>query len=167
MDTSDHYRRFAEFEKILVAPYKLAEDCTHQISTRHQKLLIEKFYTLDDCVVREIIGKKLSGRNRKDLDDVAEKTGMMLRSCRRQFDNIKRVFKLIEEASAPLISTIENFFLLSDGLSRKYAVIVFLLLNRFETNKRKLNYMTAEDFYTCGFAMMQHWSSNPAMPGVE
>ncbi|KAF2355441.1 Acidic fibroblast growth factor intracellular-binding protein [Trinorchestia longiramus] len=168
MDTNDHYRRFSEFEKILVAPFKLADECTHQISARHQKLLIEKFYTLDDSVVREIIGKKLSGRNRKDLDDVAEKTGVMLRSCRRQFDNIKRVFKLIEEASGPLISTIESYFLLSNSLSRKYAVIVFLLLNRFETNKRRLCYLEAEDFYRCGFAMIEHWSSpQSSLPGQQ
>ena len=30
---------------------------------------------------------------RKDLDEVSEKTGVSLKSCRRQFDNIKRIFK--------------------------------------------------------------------------
>ena len=44
---------------------------------------------------------------------------------------------------------------------RKYAAIVFLLLNRFETNKRKLNYVTFDDFYHCSFAMMQYWSCAP------
>ena len=42
MDTSDHYRIFAELEKILVSPQKLAEDCTHQLSAADQKMLIEK-----------------------------------------------------------------------------------------------------------------------------
>lgn len=45
-------------------------------------LKLSRFYALDDSVVREIIGKKLSGRNRKDLDDVEEKTSVLLRSCR-------------------------------------------------------------------------------------
>ena len=43
MDTNDHYRIFSELEKVLMAPHKLSEACTHQISTKHQKLLIERF----------------------------------------------------------------------------------------------------------------------------
>lgn len=42
MDTCDHYRVFAELEKVLVAPLKLNEDCTHQISPPDQKMLVEK-----------------------------------------------------------------------------------------------------------------------------
>ena len=43
MDTNDHYRIYAQLEKVLVAPQKLAEDCTHQISVKDQKLLIQKY----------------------------------------------------------------------------------------------------------------------------
>ena len=43
-----------------------------------------RYYQFDDAVIREILGKKLSSRNRKDLDDVNEKTKVSLRSCRRQ-----------------------------------------------------------------------------------
>uniref|UniRef100_A0A6A7FSD2 Acidic fibroblast growth factor intracellular-binding protein-like n=2 Tax=Hirondellea gigas TaxID=1518452 RepID=A0A6A7FSD2_9CRUS len=159
MDTNDHYRIFYELEKVLMSPQKLSHHCTHQISVQHQKILIERFYALDDCVAREIVGKKLSGRNRKDLDDVADKTGVLLRSCRRQFDNIKRVFKQVEETSGSLVTAIQSHFLLTDQLSRKYAAIVFLLLNRFETSKRKLNYVTFEDLYNCAFAIIDHWSN--------
>ena len=38
----------------------------------------------DEAVVRELLGKKLSSRQRKDLDDIEEKSGVPLRSCRRQ-----------------------------------------------------------------------------------
>ena len=50
--------------------------------------------SLDPRVSRELIGKKLSSRFRRDLDELAEKTGVSLKSCRRQFDNVKRVFKV-------------------------------------------------------------------------
>jgi hypothetical protein len=34
--------------------------------------------------MRELLGYKLSQRQRKDLDDISEKTGVRVRSCRRQ-----------------------------------------------------------------------------------
>ena len=42
------------------------------------------YYMFDKEVIRELLGKKLTGRLRKDLDDVSEKTGVSLKSCRRQ-----------------------------------------------------------------------------------
>ena len=47
--------------------------------------------------VLEIAGKQLSGRLRKDLDDVSKKAGISLFSAWRQFDNVKRIFKLVED----------------------------------------------------------------------
>jgi len=41
-----------------------------------------RYYDFDDSVMREILGKKLSARQRKDLDEVCEKTGVNLKSCR-------------------------------------------------------------------------------------
>jgi len=41
-----------------------------------------RYYDFDDAVIRELLGKKLSSRHRKDLDEVSEKTGVVLRSCR-------------------------------------------------------------------------------------
>jgi len=43
-----------------------------------------RYYSFDESVVREILGKKLNSRTRKDLDEVHEKTGVKLTSCRRQ-----------------------------------------------------------------------------------
>jgi hypothetical protein len=34
--------------------------------------------------MRELLGFKLTQRQRKDLDDISEKTGIRVRSCRRQ-----------------------------------------------------------------------------------
>lgn len=41
-----------------------------------------RYYAFDDAVIRELLGKKLSSRHRKDLDEVSEKTHVQLKSCR-------------------------------------------------------------------------------------
>ncbi|CAJ0940401.1 unnamed protein product, partial [Ranitomeya imitator] len=97
--------------------------------------------------VLEILGKKLSKGTKKDLDDISAKTGVTLKSCRRQFDNFKRVFKVVEEMRGALVENIQQNFLLSDKLA-----------SRFETGKRKLQYLTFEDFATCAEHLIQNWT---------
>ena len=41
---------------------------------------------------------------------------------------------------------------------RQYAAIVFITNNRFETGKKKLNYLVFDDFVHCASQMIQHWS---------
>ena len=43
-----------------------------------------RYYAFDDAFVREVLGKKLSKGTKKDLDDISAKTGVTLKSCRRQ-----------------------------------------------------------------------------------
>lgn len=68
--------------------------------------------------MRELLGKKLTSRHRKDLDEVAEKTNINLKSCRRQFDNVKRIFKVVEEMPGSLVQNIQKYFLLSEELAK-------------------------------------------------
>lgn len=88
---------------------------------------LSRYYEFDDSVIRELLGKKLSSRHRKDLDEVSEKTNVTLKSCRRQFDNIKRVFKMVEELPGNLMQNIKCNFLLSDELSR-YSFVAFAIV---------------------------------------
>jgi len=55
------------------------------------------------------------------MDEVAEKTGITLKSCRRQYDNIKRVFKIVEDLPSSLAGNIKQHFLLSEDLA-KYVI---------------------------------------------
>ena len=75
---------------------------------------------------RELLGKKLSSRVRKDLDEVAEKTGVTLKSCRRQFDNIKRIFKAVEEMKGCYVPNIIKTFHLPRKQAEQYATFVFI-----------------------------------------
>ncbi|KAL1139595.1 hypothetical protein AAG570_006577 [Ranatra chinensis] len=157
-DVSDHYRTYNLLEKLLHNPPKLAEQLHFQIEPLTRQLLIEKYYEFDDAVIRELLGKKLSSRYRKDLDEVSEKTGVSLKSCRRQFDNVKRVFKTVEDLQGSVVNNIKNLFLLPDELAKRYGAVVFLACLRFETGKRKLQYLTFSDFYECALSIMHWWT---------
>ncbi|KAL1502653.1 hypothetical protein ABEB36_007767 [Hypothenemus hampei] len=163
-DVLDHYRTYSLLEKLLINPNKLQEQLAFQIEPKTRQLLIEKYYEFDDVVVRELLGKKLSSKNRKDLDEVAEKTGKPLKSCRRQFDNIKRVYKMVEEIPGSIVENIKNLFYLSDELAKEYASIVFLASIRFETSKKKLNSMTFTAWKRCCEVIMAHWTYKLTIP---
>ncbi|XP_026313917.1 acidic fibroblast growth factor intracellular-binding protein isoform X2 [Hyposmocoma kahamanoa] len=117
-DVLDHYRTFALLERLLTMPTKLSEQLIFQIDDQTKQMLIEKYYDLDDAVIRELLGRKLSSRHRKDLDEVAERSGAPLRCCRRQFDNVRRVFKTVEEMPGNVVANIRNTFLLSEPLAK-------------------------------------------------
>uniref|UniRef100_A0A8C7V2W2 Fibroblast growth factor (acidic) intracellular binding protein a n=1 Tax=Oncorhynchus mykiss TaxID=8022 RepID=A0A8C7V2W2_ONCMY len=157
-DTMDQYRTFQMCERLLHSPAKLANQLLFQIPPHRQAMLIERYYTFDGVFVREVLGKKLSKGTKKDLDDVSAKTGVTLKSCRRQFDNFKRVFKVVEELKGPLVENIRQHFLLSDKLARDYAAIVFFANNRFETGKKKLHYLTFQDFAFCAGQLISNWT---------
>ncbi|KAL6480275.1 hypothetical protein MHYP_G00113080 [Metynnis hypsauchen] len=157
-DTMDQFRTFQMCERLLQNPAKLANQLLFQIPPDRQAMLIERYYAFDDDVVREVLGKKLSKGTKKDLDDVSAKTGITLKSCRRQFDNFKRVFKVVEELKGPLVENIKQHFLLPDQLARDYAAIVFFANNRFETGKKKLQYLTFQDFAFCAGQLINNWT---------
>lgn len=157
-DVLDHYRTFALLERLLTVPNKLSEQLSFQIDGPTKQMLIEKYYSLDDGVVRELLGRKLSPRQRKDLDEVAERAGVPLRAARRQFDNARRVFKAVEELPGNVVSNVRSLFLLSDELAKRYGAVVFIACMRFETSKRKLQYLTFNDFYHCAQAIMSSWT---------
>nr|XP_060614159.1 acidic fibroblast growth factor intracellular-binding protein [Anolis sagrei ordinatus] len=166
-DTMDHYRTFYMLERLLHSPPKLLNQLLFQIPPYRQTMLIERYYAFDEAFVREVLGKKLSKGTKKDLDDISVKTGVTLKSCRRQFDNFKRVFKAVEELRGSLVENIQQHFLLSDRLARDYAAIVFFANSRFETGKKKLQYLTFEDFSYCAEQMIQNWTLGAVDTNVD
>ncbi|KAK3755329.1 hypothetical protein RRG08_026059 [Elysia crispata] len=157
-DIVDHYRLFLGLEEMLKTPPRLSHQTVYQLDADTISLLIQKYYSFDAPVIREIFGRKLNSRSRKDLDDISEETGVSVRSCRRQFDNAKRVFKTVEELRGRLVDNIQLHFCLKESLAKDYAAIVFISNNRFETGKKKLNYMTFADFAACANHMISNWS---------
>ncbi|KAM6969996.1 acidic fibroblast growth factor intracellular-binding protein B [Aplochiton taeniatus] len=157
-DTMDQFRTFQMCERFLHCPTTMAHQLLFQITSEHQSMLIERYYEFDYTFAREVLGKKLSKGTKKDLDDISTKTGITLKSCRRQFDNFKRVFKTVEELKGPLVENIQRHFLLSDNLARDYAAVVFFAHMRFDTGKKKLQHLSYQDFAICAWHLINYWT---------
>lgn len=88
-DTVDHFRLFEQLQPILEEPN--SSETLIELPAHVQRQLSEQFYSFDDIVVREFLGRKFTARAKKDwLDEVSESTGIARRSCLRQFDNLRR-----------------------------------------------------------------------------
>uniref|UniRef100_A0A3B4Z3S6 Fibroblast growth factor (acidic) intracellular binding protein a n=1 Tax=Seriola lalandi dorsalis TaxID=1841481 RepID=A0A3B4Z3S6_SERLL len=137
-DTMDQYRTFQMCERLLHSPAKLANQLLFQIPPHRQAILIER---CSNDFISRVMGQ---------LNVCSTRTVL--------FDNFKRVFKVVEELKGPLVENIRQHFLLSDKLARDYAAIVFFANNRFETGKRKLQYLTFQDFAFCAGLLINNWT---------
>ena len=158
-ETKDQFRIFLILEPYFQSPPTFLTQGLVQIPNATKKTLIEQYYAFDETVVRECFGKKLSTKNRKDLDDVSDKTGVSLKSCRRQFDNIKQVLRVVDDYEGSLVENIKTQFSLPENLARNYASVVFISHNRFDTNKRKLAHLSFSDFTFCANQMIDRWTA--------
>lgn len=63
-DVLDHYRTYSHLEKFLDAPQKLDSSLSFQLEKASKMHIIDQYYSLDDYVCRELLGKKLSSKYR-------------------------------------------------------------------------------------------------------
>eukprot|EP01137_Pigoraptor_chileana_P014804 Opistho-2@69936 len=117
-DTIDQYQVFAMLEHYLKHPQQLASQSLVPLGSDLQHMLIERYFDFDEAVMRELLGKKLTAGLRKVLDDVSERSKINLQSCRRQFDNLKRIYKAVEDTEGGLAENVQNAFLLSRDMSK-------------------------------------------------
>ncbi len=144
-DVIDKYRSFQLLEHFLSQPPLLRNQSLCIIPEDIQISVIEKYWSLDDIFVREVLNKRLT-KSRKDMEDACETTGLNIRRVTRQFDNIKNICTAFEDASSNniYIFIIRNF-LLNHQLARKYACIVFLITTKFNlTSKRRIQRISCE-----------------------
>ena len=109
--------------------------------------------------MRVIVGKKLSSRTRRDLDDIAnQRSGCSLHSVQRQFDNLRRVFKTVEDVDGRTRDVIAEAFLLDEHLAEVYARMVFICKNHLLLTKRNLAGIHFREFLYCAGLFMKHWT---------
>ena len=103
--------------------------------TSDHKLLFlsNRYYQFDKDVVREILGKKLTGRLRKDLDDVSEKTRVSLKSCRRQ----------VNEEYCRCIN-MYNLYLNKDWISSRVSRVLFISTQYIHMEKENFFFTNVE-----------------------
>ncbi|CAM9919276.1 unnamed protein product [Discosporangium mesarthrocarpum] len=161
-DTADLYQVFDTLEHYLCQPEYLRGQINVQLGQDLRLWMVEKYHELDDVLVREVVGKKLTIKTRKDLDDVSEATKVPLRSCRRQYDNIRRVMTFLEETyqlQCRVVDEIAPRFMLPPKLAARYTALVFLFHIRFhvQSSKRLTAHMTADDLCWCAMGMINYW----------
>jgi len=129
VSTLDQYRIFCMLEPMLQQPDKLYDQMLFQLTLDMKKNILLKYYEVEETIVREFIGRKLSKGTRRDLDLVATKSQKPLKICQRQFDNCRRIFKSVEDTQYNVADAIMKRFYLTEKLSRFFLMyLVFLIL---------------------------------------
>jgi len=120
-------------------------------------MLVESYYEIDDYIMRDIVGRKLTNGLRKDLEEMKRPTAR-LKTVLRQFDNVRRVYKsVIFDIKTPANDVIQKSFFLSKELSNKYMRLVFMCWHRFDVTKKRLNFLSFADFDDFSAVLMTHW----------
>lgn len=141
------YRNFEMLEAFLHHPKQVSTQLIFSLHDITKQMLITTYYQLDHRVLRELLGKKLTHRIRKELEQVAIKTRTSILGCKRNFDNLKRISKKIEDFEGnDLISVIMGHFLLPRELAAQYCHVIFINSYRLDTTKRKLSQVTCKDY---------------------
>ena len=168
-ETVDCFRTYAMLEKSLRSPRLLSRDAL-MLSDKQQRQLLGKYYSFESTVMRAFLGRKLTNKFRKDLDDVEQQCDIPLRSVRRQFDNLRRIFDRYDDVGdSVVLTTVQEFlemeFLLPRHLSRSYACAIFLLAHRFQLqiSKKKYQLLTWEDCCYVAEQIMLHWLHKPGL----
>ncbi|KAH7491901.1 hypothetical protein KRP22_002617 [Phytophthora ramorum] len=160
-DTVDQYRLYDKLEHYLSQPSLFRSQLLFQIPPAQQYYMVERYYSRDADVDRWLLGKKLSGRLEKDLDDVAERSGRTLKSCRRQLENLRRVYAAVEDRNFHGLPcrAVSELFLLSEQLASKYACLLFVLHTRFQVHPQHptTGFLTWLDLRFFAALIMTHW----------
>lgn len=160
-DFNDNWRLFTNLENTLLSSPSGHSTPLQLLDTPTKRRVMESYHSLDSAFCREILGRKLNSKLRKDLDEVADKTGILIRSCRRQFDNIKKVFKSVEDlAPRNYVNSISNTFGLSKNLAEKYAALVFAASFRLELTKKKLAFLSFDQVKQVSLMLVNEWGDN-------
>jgi len=167
-EVQDQYRNFRLLEHHLRYPSLSGSDAIFQVTPQAHQMMVESYYELDDMLMRELIGRKLTGGLRKDLQDTSEKVNLKLACCWRQFDNLKRVYKTVtRDLRSPTVDVIQKNFGISRDLANKYARIVFMCFHRFDISKKRLNFLGYSDFDKFCALLMANWVDPAAANAIE
>ena len=163
----EQYQIFEWLTPYLNSPPLLTSQSVFQLDSAQAGVLVQLYYSLDDAVVRALLGKVLSKALRRDIDEIATSARTQLCSARRQFDNLKRVLKHVEQAVSrartdssqrrPILNVIAEDFLLPVELASHYLHVVFLCVNRVETSKGRLAALDTAHWHSIAGVAIAMW----------
>eukprot|EP00735_Rhodelphis_limneticus_P004256 TRINITY_DN15827_c0_g1::TRINITY_DN15827_c0_g1_i1::g.22587::m.22587 TRINITY_DN15827_c0_g1::TRINITY_DN15827_c0_g1_i1::g.22587 ORF type:complete len:374 (-),score=27.45,sp/Q9JI19/FIBP_MOUSE/32.69/2e-56,FIBP/PF05427.6/1.9e-73 TRINITY_DN15827_c0_g1_i1:119-1240(-) len=163
-DTLDHYRTYDQLEHYLSEPRLFLSQTVFDLPLQVRRIIIERFYGFEDRLMKEFLAKKLSSKVRKELEDIGDKHGVRLQSCKRQFENARRIVKYLKDIDfQPLLKTIESIFCISPELCARYARITFLWFHRFEIQRKKVQFLEYSDLDHFAATMMVNWTDGASV----
>ncbi|NWW74621.1 FIBP protein, partial [Climacteris rufus] len=136
-DTRDHYRTFQMLERLLHAPPRLLQQLLFQIPPERQALLVQRY--------QGQTGQTGGAGRDWDISTWGHWEGL-----EGDWEDWERA----QGSGAPL----------TPFPHRDYAAIVFFANSRFETGKRRLQFLSFGDFAACAQSMMGHWSQGALAP---
>lgn len=162
-EITDQWRLFEMIEHFLQTPLLFA-NCSysfHMIPDLHMQQclrMIHGYYSFDNSVAQELVGKKITNKGRRDIDDVSETTNIPMRSCKRQLENVRRVFTSLEDSTqfqCNVFQYLSQQYLLGPPQALRYTALLFLLYARFQVyNKRKLQRLDYDDLEYCAAVVL-------------
>lgn len=160
-DTVDQYRLYEGLDHYLMQPSLFRSQLLFQIPPMQQHYMIECYYKLDRKVARWLVGKKLTAKLQKDLDEISDVAQCTLKSCRRQLENLRRIYSAMEDRNFQGIAcqSISEQFLISESLASKYACVMFLQHARLEIHPTHAvtGFLTWQDLLFIAALLMVHW----------
>mmetsp|Transcript_20659 Transcript_20659/g.51732 ORF Transcript_20659/g.51732 Transcript_20659/m.51732 type:complete len:443 (+) Transcript_20659:17-1345(+) len=159
----------------LSQPQQYQTQLHFNLSTEQLRALIAEYYTFDEDVMREFLGKTLNKTVLRELEDIAEQTKVPVASVRRQFHNLKRILSHVEQQvtfekeaakasgkgmTQTVLSMIDEVFLLPVELASQYLHVIFLSCNRIETFKSRLNVLDFKELNSLTGVVCALWGSD-------
>jgi hypothetical protein len=161
------YHNFEMLESFLRHPKVLLTQLIFKIDDFTKQMLIQTYYRVDKRVIKQLFGKRLSHRVRKELDIISFQTQVSVLGCKRIFDNLKRIYKKVEDSEGDTVAIIMNHFLLSKDLATEYACIIFINNYKFETAKKKLSFLQYNDVVFIASVFMKYLTASPETALIE
>ncbi|DAZ96984.1 TPA: hypothetical protein N0F65_012116 [Lagenidium giganteum] len=160
-DTVDQYRLYEKLEHYLMHPALFRSQLLFQIPPIQQHYMVERYYTIDGHVGRWLMGRKLTSKLQKDLDEISDQADCTLQCCRRQLDNLQRIHSMLEDRNFQglLCSVISESLRISEKLASKFTCLIFLIHARFDVHPthRTTGFLTWDDLLFFAAVMMTHW----------
>mmetsp|Transcript_63979 Transcript_63979/g.146564 ORF Transcript_63979/g.146564 Transcript_63979/m.146564 type:complete len:438 (+) Transcript_63979:196-1509(+) len=169
----DQYQFFEWMTPFLNEPLSFRTQTLVVVAGGDIPRMLDMYYSLDDAVCRDLIGKAFTKAVRRDVDEAAETSrNITVRSARRQFDNIKRVMKHVEDQIAlhrttpdrrttrnarTVLQMIREDFRLDLELASVYQHILFLCFNKVETCKTRLVHLDFPEWSSLAGVVQAVW----------
>uniref|UniRef100_A0A7S4FAM3 Acidic fibroblast growth factor intracellular-binding protein n=1 Tax=Chrysotila carterae TaxID=13221 RepID=A0A7S4FAM3_CHRCT len=181
-EAHEQWRLFAMLRPFLDDPSTLITQRRLRIPLGVRQLLVDTYYSFEDRVMRELLGKKPTSKVKRQLESHCERLNVSSQSCRRQFDNLQRIFTWTDEHDGTGGAGVSNeraiddsdgigggstsllaehlcvAFLLSKPLAIRHVHVIFLCVHQFECSKRRLMFLSYADWEMCASLLLRHWT---------